>query len=526
MFGIRTPNKKPDDSNSHSPVKVGKTGPTQASHANVETTDDNYDPQIPLGQTEKAGPSRLNKTFTPNVRRSIDKWEASKTETKPRSPTKLKDSSPTAKSSDKIKLSQQKREKGNSYNIDDAPGTSPKTKYVDRMAEAKACLMSAKLHLGNSRNLKTDIKTGVLKAVERLYELCKEAEKANGRGSKTGKQQDKGANGGGDAGGEKEKEVVEAATPNTEPQTAMMERLIESLREHERLVTECKRHTLALTDQIKTVSPPNSTAERSLTYAQVAGKSGQSAQVHSIIVTGEGDSSGEVVDKIRAAVDAKAAGIRIDRIRKARDQKVILGCRSKDELSRIKERITGSGTNLQIVEVKNKDPLVILKNVLSYNTEEDILKALRNQNAHLFEDISLEDQRLTVKYRRRTRNPHAGHVVMQVAPKVWKRLTEAGRVHIDLQQIRVEDQSPLVQCSICLGYGHGRRFCKETVEKCSHCAGPHTSKDCELKLAGEVPTCCNCAHAKLDTADHSAFSRDCPVRRRWEALARASVAYC
>ncbi|VVD04315.1 unnamed protein product [Leptidea sinapis] len=48
--------------------------------------------------------------------------------------------------------------------------------YPNRIAEARACLNRAKLNFNNSRNLKTDIKQEVWSAIERLYQLVKEAE--------------------------------------------------------------------------------------------------------------------------------------------------------------------------------------------------------------------------------------------------------------------------------------------------------------------------------------------------------------
>lgn len=44
------------------------------------------------------------------------------------------------------------------------------------------------------------------------------------------------------------------------------------------------------------------------------------------------DSSEDVIQKIRHAIDAKNSGIRVDRIKKARDQKVILSCEDQQEL--------------------------------------------------------------------------------------------------------------------------------------------------------------------------------------------------
>ncbi|CAH2104969.1 unnamed protein product [Euphydryas editha] len=130
------------------------------------------------------------------------------------------------------------------------------------------------------------------------------------------------------------------------------------------------------------------------------------------------------------------------------------------------------GMSLVVKEVKNRDPLLVLRGVLSSHTDEDIIKALRNQNRDLFNGLGNEgDRLLIIKYRRRARNPHVANIVLSASPTLWRRITDKGSVHIDLQRVRAEDQSPLVQCTRCLGYGHGRKFCKDPADLCSHCGG-------------------------------------------------------
>lgn len=83
------------------------------------------------------------------------------------------------------------------------------------------------------------------------------------------------------------------------------------------------------------------------------------APTHSIIVTSENekDTSDEVINKIRGAVEAKSSGIRVDRVRKARDQKVIVSCKEKEEITRVMEKLKTSDMKLRVEETKNKDPL-------------------------------------------------------------------------------------------------------------------------------------------------------------------------
>lgn len=123
--------------------------------------------------------------------------------------------------------------------------------------------------------------------------------------------------------------------------------------------------------------------------------------------------------------------------------------------------------------MKNKDPLVILKHVVSMHSDEEVLRAMKNQNQEIFQGLSEEESNLEVKYRKKTRNPHVNHIVLRASPTLWKRLVKKGKIHIDIQRICVSDRSPLVQCSQRLGYGHTKRLCTEKDEISSHCAEYH-----------------------------------------------------
>ncbi|CAF4947682.1 unnamed protein product [Pieris macdunnoughi] len=228
-------------------------------------------------------------------------------------------------------------------------------------------------------------------------------------------------------------------------------------------------------------------------------------EMHSIIIKSTGtETSEKILERIRNTVDAKNTGLNVDKIRKAKDQKVVIGLET----------------------ATTKDPLVVLRDVIKSHTDEDVVSALKNQNRNLFKDLREEEVRAEIKYRRRARNPHTENIILQVSPRVWKILTEARKVHIDLQRVLVQDQSPLMQCSMCLGYGHGRKHCKEADPTCSHCGGSHLKTDCPDHSAGVPPVCVNCRKAKTSPDAHNAFDIECPVRKRWDILPRSPVAYC
>ncbi|KAL4708723.1 hypothetical protein ACJJTC_017402 [Scirpophaga incertulas] len=49
--------------------------------------------------------------------------------------------------------------------------------------------------------------------------------------------------------------------------------------------------------------------------------------------------------------------------------------------------------------------------------------------------------------------------------------------------------------------------------------------ECETKKAGTTPKCVNCEEAKTGDSSHNAFSACCPIRRKWDSIPRARVAY-
>ncbi|GBP72796.1 hypothetical protein EVAR_40297_1 [Eumeta japonica] len=62
---------------------------------------------------------------------------------------------------------------------------------------------------------------------------------------------------------------------------------------------------------------------------------------------------------------------------------------------------------------------------------------------------------------------------------------KTGYVYVGLQRRPVWDQSPLVQCSRCLGFGHSKKWCREQNDKCAHCGNDHTGPTCPDRKAAQ-----------------------------------------
>ncbi|KAL0852484.1 hypothetical protein ABMA28_000651 [Loxostege sticticalis] len=475
----------------------------------------------PQRDEQRAGPSSA--TQDSMVRRLTGEWEAGKGEGNAKSPKSPKKVVPAPRPVKVKALPQDPKPAATRRLSSEALSVSPRVepKYASRLTEAKAMLTKAKLHLKNSKNMKTDIKVEVTQSLERLYQLVKEAEQDRKQETNEGRNNDITTM-------EPRKESAEDREMERE-RIRVGKELVEKMAEHSKQIEQNRKEM----EKLKNVIEKDQENREAMTYARVAAAAPRTqspghAALHSVVITSknEMETGEEVINRVRSAVRAKEEGLQIDRIRKGKDRKIILGCRTRAEIDKVREKLEKEGKHLRVEDIQNKDPLVVLRDLLSYNGDEEVLKGLRAQNKELFEGVSGEDDRIEVKYRKRTRNPLTSHVVLRVSPALWTRLTGAGVVHVDLQRIRVLDQSPLIQCSRCLHYGHGKRFCRETVDVCCHCAGPHLGSECADRQAGKPPTCTNCKVDKMDRVDHNAFSGDCPVRRRWEELARSAVQYC
>ncbi|KAA5607714.1 hypothetical protein F3H15_34905, partial [Pseudomonas aeruginosa] len=51
------------------------------------------------------------------------------------------------------------------------------------------------------------------------------------------------------------------------------------------------------------------------------------------------DTSADVIEKLRGALDARRSGLKIERLRRVRDAKVVLSCASKEEMEKLSEQL-------------------------------------------------------------------------------------------------------------------------------------------------------------------------------------------
>ncbi|GBP01649.1 hypothetical protein EVAR_90453_1 [Eumeta japonica] len=234
-------------------------------------------------------------------------------------------------------------------------------------------------------------------------------------------------------------------------------------------------------------------------YAEAAAKSPTPQPNHTLIVSSKDKThTGEhVLQIIREAIDTKKSGAKVERVRKP-------GTKS------------GSGQSGEPPAHHERG---------NHHKDADIIENVLAQNKHLVKDINLKEVTIRVRYRKRARNQLQCHPVLELSPSVHKRFLEAGKLYIDLQKVAVYDQSPLVQCAKCLGFGHTKAVCGEKTATCSYCADKTHEWENARRKQNEEPKCKNCWENGIKTeANHEAFSNKCKVRQKWDEIARSRIA--
>ncbi|CAG4957621.1 unnamed protein product [Parnassius apollo] len=178
-----------------------------------------------------------------------------------------------------------------------------------------------------------------------------------------------------------------------------------SIREHLQLIEE---HLGAMSSELRTMreqkqrapSPTASSLATELaqtgeaatkpkkTYTRVAASPPLPKPNHTLIITSTDskNTAENIIERIREALDTKKTGAKVDRVRKAKNQKVILSCNTKEDLNLVQNRVK-TNKSLKVEVARTNNPLAIIRDVLSYHTDVEIVENILAQNKHLLYDV-------------------------------------------------------------------------------------------------------------------------------------------
>lgn len=300
--------------------------------------------------------------------------------------------------------------------------------HKDRLSEAKDLLNVGRSAMMNLPNMKKETRATVTECMIRMYEITQELDQQlkNSQAAPPTPSVTSNRSKSDKTPGRKKKATEKNKDSNGASLLRKMEELISrsSGEDFSRMLSSLAEHTRLIEESNRKMNELGKTLEKATYASVVTGRANTEAPyeasghrerpsslpeaMHSVVVSSSDDQDTEdqVLTKIREAIDAKEGWVNVEKVRKAKDRKVIVGCRTVEEREKVKERLKNAGTLLQVEEVQNKNPLVALRDVLSYNNDEDVIKALRNQNKDLFAGTD-GDEHLTVKFRKKSTEPSA-----------------------------------------------------------------------------------------------------------------------
>ncbi|CAK1584020.1 unnamed protein product [Parnassius mnemosyne] len=230
----------------------------------------------------------------------------------------------------------------------------------------------------------------------------------------------------------------------------------------------------------------------------------------------------DILKQVKKDVDPVELGIRVNKIAKLKNQRVVINCDSQQDRHLLKTAIRDTCDRLTVSTPATKNPQLRLVGVINDLDDVKLAKAITSQNRSLIEGLTEDQKAVKVIRRAKGRTREVINVILEVSPQIWNNLKNQ-KLRIGYQVVSCVDQSPLTQCYKCLSFNHKAKDCRNSL-CCGYCAEGHDTR--EYQNRNSVPKCCNCIKAKRNDILHPAYSPECQEWQKWDSIARSSVSYC
>ena len=219
----------------------------------------------------------------------------------------------------------------------------------------------------------------------------------------------------------------------------------------------------------------------------------------------------ELRSKLMSSVNPARDGIRVRNLRATAGGRLVLEVNSAGDLAKLRAHEGLQASGLQIAPTTLKSPRVIVYDVPLDVEAEALTDAVWRQNPAV-SDIAWSDfQESFIPRQQIQKGASTCNWIVSVSSAVRDKLRTAQRIFALWSRCRVLDYLVPTRCYKCQEYGHVARHCASDTDTCGHCAGLHTTRNCQHKA--RKPVCAPCARRKLK-ASHGVQSRDCPTYKR------------
>lgn len=222
---------------------------------------------------------------------------------------------------------------------------------------------------------------------------------------------------------------------------------------------------------------------------------------------------------IRKALNPSKLEVGITQIKDTKEGGVLLKCKSKDEIEKIKQEAEKKlKKNYEITIPKQKNPHIKIVDLEDEMDTKSLEECILKQNSCL----NQHHPELQVKVTKKMKSKYMA--IIECDPVSADAILKQGKISIGWSICRVFEYVPVFRCFKCGDYDHKATDCKKE-ERCLKCSSKeHKSADC----GSDNFKCSNCMEAneklKLNLKiDHTVFDVNCPVYLRKVSAQKRSI---
>lgn len=230
---------------------------------------------------------------------------------------------------------------------------------------------------------------------------------------------------------------------------------------------------------------------------------------HETIVRVKGnDDPRKVMQEIKQNLRGTAIEGNFKRVKPLQSGSIIIECQDGNQQEKLKETLEKSNQNVEVKNILNSDPMIIITGILKGYTPETFIKEFVNDNPDIL-NIFGQDALKMFKYvtKRECRNTSKENWIFQIPPALFKWLIRNNTLVFDLSPAYIQEYTNVAMCFKCCLFGHVAKYCKSDVECCHKCGGNHKATECTISTLD----CPNCKRSNLADRNHSARNPSCPM---------------
>lgn len=206
-------------------------------------------------------------------------------------------------------------------------------------------------------------------------------------------------------------------------------------------------------------------------------------------------------------------GLGITKVRKVTRGAVVVGCESKSQADKLKEKaINELGDKYEVRAPRKKNLKLRIFDVDKEDCENDndFWNKIKDQNG--IDRASIEGKIIN---KSSGINARGTTLIVEVNATGRDKILETGKLKIGWNICKVQEYIGLLRCYKCCGFYHIAKDCNKQ-EVCGNCAEKHTTKECK----NPVKKCVNCEEKinvlkiKNITSNHSAYDSNCACYKR------------